>query len=692
MSKRSKADFFKPYAYPRQTKRPLPDGAPEGSSPLERSRSNTHHKKQQTNPPTSANEPILISSQTSVSSPLPDLPSSTPQELPNQTLAPSTTKGTESNPTSSFLGVEPFSQVPVISSSQRTVKNGEVIIRDSDEERSGTDSSLEDIDDLLRSRRPPTQAPSSASDRELSLSASPPVTRSKRRKSAANGKTHSAAATADHSPNPIARPKYRFSIDALIKQRQKENESRSVVENAQSLLEGLEEQKPLAAGTGNTALDERLLATVIRNDDDGPNMDRLMAAIERTEALEQQKTWAFFSGNRADVPAEPQACPTIADSFWHGILDDPLTRQQAFLSGYIGECTSFRKLPDDLLVWLLDAACHEARDDLHHSYCQALQDVGDQIAPLLSTSKIDSFLACIGARPDALDLQEAVIPTVTTPNPCSISVHAELRRFLDVHRAVRASTSLLVKKHIICILSRLLLDRVIVNDCTLLSDIEDVIEGIVDSEDHDVHNEAMAASLTSICCSVQDPGLQLQLLQNFPASSVRSSLLRRRLALAIFLHDQNYLLENRDQLIDFRAIESRLASRDFVVNSRTDYAGLAASISILAIGFDNGEPPPLNADKEAQIAFNNDIDVLAQRIKGMFTQIIDTSASHIKRTDAKQVLESFHSCLIYAVRTTQKPKGRIWDDDTRMEKQQSIMKGFIYKGGSKRDLGMGIQF
>ncbi|KAL8757430.1 MAG: hypothetical protein Q9199_002214 [Rusavskia elegans] len=241
------------------------------------------------------------------------------------------------------------------------------------------------------------------------------------------------------------------------------------------------------------------------------------------------------------------------------------------------------------------------------------------------------------------------------------------------------------------ILSRLLLDREIVIDHNLLHMIQDIMSKVVDRIAGN-GDEEPAGQMTNILViiyhSVQDPGLQLQLLRNLPSSSTHQSLLRRRLALAFFFHDPGYLSKNRQTLLDIKTITRYLRQPRFVVNSETDYPSLAAAASILAIGLDNGDPPPVDASKEAITAFNDDLDMLARRIKGMFTQIIDTGASHMRRTEAKEVLESFHSCLVFAVRTKQKPKGMMWEDDIGTEQQKGIMKNFVKreKAADKPDL------
>ena len=74
----------------------------------------------------------------------------------------------------------------------------------------------------------------------------------------------------------------------------------------------------------------------------------------------------------------------------------------------------------------------------------------------------------------------------------------------------------------------------------------------------------------------------------------------------------------------------------------------------------------------------------------MFTQIVDAGASHKRRTEAKEVLEAFHSRLLYAVRTKRKPKttlaGESDIDVGRDSRQGDLMRGFLERVKQKGDL------
>jgi hypothetical protein len=161
---------------------------------------------------------------------------------------------------------------------------------------------------------------------------------------------------------------------------------------------------------------------------------------------------------------------------------------------------------------------------------------------------------------------------------------------------------------------------------------------------------------------VEDSTLRLQLLDNVPTSSPRLTAFRRQLALAYFFHDKDYLSKSTSDMLDLRSISKQLQNPCFAIRSDTDYPELAAMIGILSIGIDRGDPPPHSSDKQKKGSFDEDVDLLATRIRHMFTSIIDTGASHIKRTEAKEKLEAFHSKLLYAVRTKPQRKTLIFGD------------------------------
>ena len=174
-----------------------------------------------------------------------------------------------------------------------------------------------------------------------------------------------------------------------------------------------------------------------------------------------------------------------------------------------------------------------------------------------------------------------------------------------------------------------------------------------------------------------------------PAFSTRLSLLRRRLALAFFFEDSSCLSKPSAKPVHLGLVAHRLTRPEFSIKRDTDFTELAAAISILNVGVDCGDPPIAGFNKTDDKAFNEEVDELSWRVKSMFNQIIDTGASHMKRTEAKGVLEAFHARLIYAVRTKPKPKKMLYGDSDmdHDHRQTNFMTKFLEKREGKAVAG-----
>lgn len=187
--------------------------------------------------------------------------------------------------------------------------------------------------------------------------------------------------------------------------------------------------------------------------------------------------------------------------------------------------------------------------------------------------------------------------------------------------------------------------------------------------------------MTTAFRSITDAILRLRLLQNILASSHRLILIRRRLALACFFRDVEYLSQQADDAIDLKGIARHLESPQFMTSNATDYGELAAAIGILSIAIECGDPPSSPCAVEEEKAFNRDIDVLSLKIRSIFADIVDTGASHMGRTEAKEVLEAFQYRLSYGVRTKPPPKKSLFGDSTVEDAaNRRMMEAFVEKG------------
>ncbi|KAK4692338.1 hypothetical protein P7C71_g4843, partial [Lecanoromycetidae sp. Uapishka_2] len=585
--------YFQPSAKTSQNKRPLPEDTSEhlpakrkspGGSPQPSESTDEHESAEPSETPRGRLLHSLSRQQSVRATDKPVKPepnSPTPKKDDEIALATSATS----------IPIHPFSDAasksPIIpssqslaSSSQRIVKNGEVRIRDSDEE-SGSDTSLEDLDELLALFKP-SRGPARTQAPEVPLPKEADDVHGSNSKRKRRGRP---AATNNDSPLSSARsaiPKtYKISLDSLAKQKKQYDASNAGVAQAKSALSLYDQRKtatgekePLLGDKG--ALEADLINVVMKDCGDEDDIGRLKTAIHRTEALQQGKSWSFFEDDPTQAPAQRDDFPGIGTEHrLTTMLNETSFRQQAFLSGYIEEYAKLEGLPDEILLWLMNTVCLESRDDLRHSYTAALS----------AADNLDSLLSPV------LTVLRCVYKTIT------------------------------------------------------------------------------------------DSSLRLQLLQSIPALPPRLILLRRRLALAFFLQDMRILTKQPEDSINLEIIAQHLQDPQFSINNETNYAEVAANIGILNIGIDCGDPPSTPSTKQEETAFNRKVDNLALKIKAIFTQINDTGASHMKRTEAKETLEAFHSRLLFAVRTKPPPKKNMFGDS----RVRSIAEMFKTNGVSQPD-------
>ena len=316
--KRNITDFFKPFAHPqsRPAKRPLPDCSSEGSEPPAKSRSATPGRS----PSTASSSDHEVPGATDLarsSAPASDLP---------------TTRGSPDATTQSDLGQEGDkiaaaaeqleagqaihraaseyapSQSPLLASSQRVVKHGEVMIRNSDDEESESDSSLGDIDDLLHLRRQPEPVPSSPLTDLGSISPSLPGRASPEEVGRTRRQTRAIVRTTTTSDRyaPPPQPKYKFDLGTLVQRSAKHERSQAMMSKARETLKSMEKRDVLNAhGVGGDSqqkkeIDAGMVASALKGRGEPNEGEKLIMALQRTEALQQEKSWSFFERNEED--------------------------------------------------------------------------------------------------------------------------------------------------------------------------------------------------------------------------------------------------------------------------------------------------------------------------------------------------------------------------------------------------------
>lgn len=164
--------------------------------------------------------------------------------------------------------------------------------------------------------------------------------------------------------------------------------------------------------------------------------------------------------------------------------------------------------------------------------------------------------------------------------------------------------------------------------------------------------------------------------------------LRQRLALAFYLDDMEYVARPADHSLDLPRLTAQLDENHFKISAQTNYPELGARMAILDYAIDDG----LSRDLDFTVPgieeqFNKNVDILAARVKILWSSISDAAATQLSRIVAKEVMDSLYHRLMFSVRTKMKPKKSVFDvDDDDEEMQVEAQSAFMKKFFTKRSI------
>ena len=418
-------DFFKPFVatQPSVQKRPIPetdtigdDGPRRSKSPkltpelpppaLPRESSSCKSPKlpqQRAEPST----PIESSSGLSTLTPI---QSDETVEVPTDLLTPSPTP--EIAQQASRTSSSSFTQ-PSIPSSQRIVKYGEVIVRNSDDE-SDSDSSLADLDDILKPFMKDHAASLSSPPLESESTSEEKSTRKQPARGTKKTKSYYKAEEAN------ANSKDYDYFDGLLARTRKTAAEDEAYARALQLAQDLENRAHAIDSESSNlqaeALTQEDLISRI-NEGDSENTDKFVQAMQRTEALRSEHEWYIFSqGGPSVTNTEVTPMPIVKNHSLSPMLKNSVDKEAAFLNGTVALAASIGDLPEDLLEWILTSSSFELREDLRQAYLTVLESLENQVSQKYSESWVRNSLIRLGASTVALEKSQQVKPVSKLPN------------------------------------------------------------------------------------------------------------------------------------------------------------------------------------------------------------------------------------------------------------------------------------
>lgn len=297
---RSIKDFFKRPAFVTNLKEPSKDN--DNEQEIEKQKESFSFSFPATSQPSSplSDPPSDLPSQLFSSQQLPDEPR--PHEAARDPVTSSSNHTSDATlqPSSSF------------NSSQRIIKNGMEIVVDSDAESGESIGSLETSEELLNRFLGSSSKQAKGSESPAYDSTSQPWSR------APKFRYSQSRPALNRKPK-----KYKFSMESLVTRSVDDSEAEAGVAKAKAQLKSQENTNPSSPKSpdGGSGIREDVLASAFAEEKEESELQRLLSAVRRTEALEIEKSWSFF-GNGSDMqnPEFPRdsILPSSRESFLRG--------------------------------------------------------------------------------------------------------------------------------------------------------------------------------------------------------------------------------------------------------------------------------------------------------------------------------------------------------------------------------------
>ncbi|KAF7852743.1 uncharacterized protein EAF02_012142 [Botrytis sinoallii] len=582
------------------------------------------------------------------------------------TMEPMSSPQSSSSP-SSPQSTSSLSTPPVnIPQSSSNISNG--VVPCSDDE-GDSDSSLEDLNVIFKTNRTAPIATSSTL-----APVSPRASRFR----------NDPFSSAKRSPLALRTTPYKFDLKHLmgtaVADRALEEKERRLKEIAQEDTE-MGDDEP-------TAFNDDIHGGILRKlneekeDGGGKDIQKVLKAVKRTEAGNVGSRWYFFEmGETPPIKRKPFPTSSLPKN-WKNDLAEPQIRHQTFVSGFAENMIAYRKkLPDEIIQWILDDFCLEEQNDLRNAYSSVLAISRKQVHRLVTPVVIRKMFKSIGATNTAIALSEKVVPRLEISDAYSNHPWSKVRALIGLLNLTAKYLQQETRLEVICILLRLGIDRALLERVDLLSQVQTTLHNLCLWIDPDVWEESSQTICATLFNTVELASFRLDIVNSIPP--IRSSKLhelRRRLALTFFFSSLPVSLSPPQKSLSIRSIIQRLNDPPFQITRTTDYPELSALILLLDIGIDDGRAEDLDlTDEDTEIQFNKDVDELTDRFANF--GIMASGAAHISKVETSGILNLVERRIEHTVRTRRKPKNMFYEETKKYYEQGESLEG-MQKGMS----------
>lgn len=345
-----------------------------------------------------------------------EVPSPKMTPRPTPTLAPqkaAPAPEAASRATTSFSSISTLSSVPFSSqsSSRRIVKNGLHAVTNSDSGSADSDEELEDLDSFMPRKKARMTPPGTDVAHAIEIPSTVKPARQSARLSD-KGSVRSGRSTPRLPPSP-PRTAYKHSLLQMVKQDQKRVKQDARIAEAEAAVAEAERKKEAQAASAQR-LDGTMMAEAMADDSD--EGARMMQAMARTEALQNEERFHFFTHPARLATRDAFPTAALPDKGWAKSLRDDRSRAQACLTGFVADVAAKGLLSADMTTWFARQLLHESREELCEAYVEIIRVSTEhrQTVDFSTLCSTPGFYHTTSHASDDADQQDADAPMTGT--------------------------------------------------------------------------------------------------------------------------------------------------------------------------------------------------------------------------------------------------------------------------------------
>lgn len=464
---------------------------------------------------------------------------------------------------------------------------------------------------------------------------------------------------------------YKNTLKSLVAQQEQWQQSAAMIASMESAVEESAKRQEQLKAVDNDAPDSAALVDAAGSNDE--DRERMIHALERTEALREKDHYRFFLDDNPLWSDFPFPVDSLPDEKWAEVYKTPKSRYQACITGFAAYLASSHPLPVQITGWMVVQLMYEQDEVLCEAYVEILRiaaafptSISDSASSLSSIFKTRSFfengnkeaVARSGLPPGLKDIlrvaqfcapmTDSVVPEAVPQQTCAAFLDLML---INIDERVKANLDL----------------SLAVTKC---------IEGMLDLLPEEAFSKLIPeAILMMFGTSDLSEKNRYRAISCLPAGTVRTNKIRRRLALECFSSATDRKSPDPQDWPN-SILRSLARNPTFQVSESTDYSLLQELTRILDIAISAGWTPydqiipgapsgpwgKLPEPSEAESLHNLQVDRIVKRLTGIMAKIREAGTSHLGRVEAKVTIERLVRRLELQVRSRKKPPKGVFNE------------------------------